>query len=1069
MGVSRKSTDRYVSLHSHSTFSYGDGFGPVKDHVERVANLGGQALALTEHGNVSSWAQLEKAAKKAGIKPIFGLEGYMAPPKQKRKFHQTILAMNQKGHRNLNQIVGRSWSEGFYQWPTIHGDMLTDHEAGLIVTSGCADSHLSCTLLGGKSLGDKRDVASQDDMRNAEILVRKYKEIFGDRYYLETQRFPGLARTRVLNPAFAELSRRTGVPLVATADVHYPMPEENELQKILHAAHRGSSVIAVESGWEYDILLTYPKSDAEVFTDLINTGLSKSEAWAAILATEEIAGRCNVELPKNEAIRFPTPKGVPARDLVWEWLREGWAYRFPDNATMQTRSDDYAARVKYEMELIVAKDYPDYFLVVADAVKYAKDHGIPVGPARGSAAASLVCYLLRITEVDPMQFPTMVFERFIDHGRSDLPDIDLDFSDDRRHEVIEYLVRTYGYDRVANIGNFTRYLGKLAINDVARVHQVPSADAEAIKQVIIERSGGDSRFDSTLADTIDMFPAAREALERNPMLKYALSLEGNMRGMSVHAAGVVLSNRPIADTCAMYTRETKGGDPRQVLAYDKKDAEYLGMLKMDFLGLSTMGMIGIVLDMIGMDLADLYRVPLTDQPTLDAFRAGDVVGIFQFEGRATRIVNAAVQPEHFMHLADINALSRPGPLFSGMTQMYADVRHGRSEPDHLHPMVWKYTQHTYGQIVYQEQVLSIIRELGGFPVAAIGDIRRIISQKLGEAQFQGMFEEFVKGAAKHNVDRQLATRIWKFMVTSATYSFNIAHCVSYSMLAFWCMWLKKNYPVEFYAAQLRKVGDNKIAREYKRPRLMNDAVKKGLAIGPPHPEKSGLSWNPEGTVIRAGFIQMPGIGAATAGNILQYRENFGLNDWSALQAVKGIGEATITKINEFCADPDPFDIELTARTLDKIRDGIRYKQRGYRGLPMPTHRSDTIPRDVPRGEHRRVTWMGVVRAVEHKDLIEDQRARTGATVDEILAGLKDPHLIKFCTLHCYDDGDDDVFLRFNRWQFPKFKELIAEIVPGEDVVIAIGKKRQGFGVSVAVDTLIVIPPEESEELDESDV
>lgn len=1068
MGISKKYTKRFVALHSHSTFSYGDGFGKVGEHVARVADLGGSALALTEHGNVSSWVQLEKEAAKAGIKPIFGLEAYAAPPKVRQKFHQTILAETPEGLRNLNRIVGRSWAEGFYQWPTVHGEMMAEHAEGLIMTSGCADSLLSCTLLGGKSLGERRDRASTFDMANAEKVVRRFQSMLGDGYYLEVQRFPGLERARTLNPAFAELSRRTGVPLVATADVHYPYGSQNEMQKILHAAHRGGTVDSVEAGWEYNILLTYPKSDYEIYTELIATGLTPHEAWTAICNTGEIADRCNVVLPKNESLRYPLPDGWTSLELVWEWLREGWRYRYPDNPTMQARERAYAERLHYEMELIDSKDYNDYFLMVADAVRFAKEDGIPVGPARGSAAASLVCYLLRITEVDPLQFPSMVFERFIDVSRKDLPDIDLDFADDRRQEVVDYLVRKWGADRVANIGNFVGYKGKNSVVDVARVYNIPKHAEDAVKAVILERSGGDSRADDTLADSIAMFPSAQAAVDAYPKLKYAQELEGNMRGMSVHAAGIVLSNAPISDTCAMYTREVKG-QPRRVLAYDKKDGEYLGMLKMDFLGLSTMGMIGIVLDMIGMKLADLYRVPLDEPKTLEAFRRGDVVGIFQFEGRATRLVNAGVVPDHFMHLADINALSRPGPLFSGMTAQYMEVKHGRAEADHLHPLVWKYTQNTYGQIIYQEQVLQIVREVGGFPVERIGDIRRIISQKLGEASMVGMFQDFLDGAKRlHGIDEGLATRIWKFMVTSATYSFNVAHCISYSMLGFWCQYLKQHYPREFYAAQLQKVGDDKKARENRRPRLLNDAVKNGFHILPPHPKLSARTWAPDLSDpkgVRAGFLQIPGVGATTAGAMVRLQddwETFPAADdlgWQDFVQVKGIGPTTIDKIQDFAEKDDPFEIELTAKVLDEIRNGIKRRKSGYKGLPTPTHRSHEIPRDRDCD----VIWMGVVRKIEYKDLIEDERARSGDSVEEIRKRTKDPHLVKSCTLHCYDDGDDDVYIRISRWNFPRFKAMVENIVPMSDVVIAYGRKRSSFGVSLQLQRLIVIQPDDEEE------
>lgn len=313
--VNPKKKMRYVSLHSHSTFSYGDGYGTVEEHVRRVASLGMNALALTEHGNTSSHAQLEKECKKHGIKPIFGCELYEAPTdvnardgspiKTRKKYHQTVLAADENGYQNLNRIVTASWRDHFFQWPTTTSRLLKEYSDGLVVLSGCADSLLSCTLLGGKEQGDKRLEYTKKHFEDARRVIEWYQELFGERYFLEVQRFPGLDRTCVLNPAFAELSRITGARLAASSDVHYPLPEHNDMQRILHAAHRGGTVESVDAEWEYDILLTYPKSDKEIFRNLVATGLSESEAKDAITATRDISRMCNVELPKNEPIKYP--------------------------------------------------------------------------------------------------------------------------------------------------------------------------------------------------------------------------------------------------------------------------------------------------------------------------------------------------------------------------------------------------------------------------------------------------------------------------------------------------------------------------------------------------------------------------------------------------------------------------------------------------------------------------------------------------------------------------------------------------------------------------------------------
>lgn len=1036
-------------MHSHSTFSYGDGFGLPREHVARVAELGGNALALTEHGNVSSHAQLEQAANKAGIKPLFGCELYTAADRNRRKWHLTVIAENETGYQNLMRLVSRSYAEGFYFWPTVSGDMLAEHSEGLIVTSGCADSLLACDLLGGKGRELHED---RPDMDGALRTVRRFKRLFGDRYYLEVQAFPELARTRTLNAAYAALSDKSGVPLVATADVHYPYPDDNELQKVLHAALRAGTgtVEAAEASWEYNIRLTYPTSDAVLVERLTGTGLSQRCAEEALRNTELIADRATVTLPKAEMLRYPTPVGQTNQELIWEWLRAGWKFRRQFNKRLRHEEQAYVDRLKYEMEIITGKDFIDYFLMLSDVVRFAKDAGIPVGPARGSAAASLTCYLLRITEVDPLQFPQMVFERFIDTTRADLPDVDLDFADDRRDEIRQHLIRRWGRDNVGNIGNFTRYRGKNSVNDVARVYQIPKYEAETVNGLIVERSGGDSRFDASLEDTITMFPQAAAVFERHPELNAAVRLEGNYRGLGVHAAGIVVSSRPITDVTAVYQR-TVGADKRvvDVLAVDKYDAAYLNLLKADFLGLKTMGMIDTALQDIGMTLNDLYNIPLDDKETLAAFRRADVVGIFQFEGRATRLLCRSVEPDNFMHLSDINALSRPGPLFSGAANAYVEIKHGRDKPEHLHPIVDKYVGPTYGQIIYQEQVLNIIREMGGFPVAKVSFIRRVISQKYGEQQFNTVLQDFIAGAAKHGVDEKLATKIWKLMVTSATYSFNVAHSISYSMIGFWSQWLKQHYPSQFYAAHLSKINADKDGRP-KIARLIKDADRHGVDVRGPDLHQMTHTWsaNPAKHVVRAGLTQIPGIGVKMAEPIMAAGP---YETWKDLLRVKGIGPKKIELIRGFAEEDDPFGVLRPGQILNRIRKEL-YPGNEL-GLLVPTHRSDDID---PNADKLRLVWMGFVLQRNYQDYIENQRSRTGEEIEEIIARMKQKDKVTSCVLRCADDGDEDVYLRFNRFDFPRFAAALEGLTIG-DVVIARGVKHHaGFGISVAVKQLQVL-------------
>jgi DNA polymerase-3 subunit alpha len=1025
----------------------------------RAADLGMDAMALTEHGNVSSHVPLEKYGLQYGIKTIFGLEGYTAPSNMRdmgnrSKWHLTLLASDQEGYRNLMRLTTRSWAEGFYQWPTISGEMLAEHNEGLIVLSGCSDSHLACTLLGGKG----RDKGSEHD---ANRLIQQYKDLLGDRYYLEVQAFPELQRTHAINGWYAAAARRHGIPLVATSDVHYPFAADNEMQVILHTASRGGSTVeATAAEWEYDIPLTLPTSDAFITKRLLGTGLSRRDVEGSIATTRQISDRCIVTLPKADRLKFPLPSGYSsAEELIWDWLRRGWEYRSIGNRELRRQESKYLARMRYEMDLILQKDYVDYMLMLSEAVVWAKDRGIAVGPARGSAAASLVVYLLRITEIDPLPFPNMLFERFIDLNRTDLPDIDLDFDDERREELTEHMVEMYGADHVGNVGTFTKYRGKNSLGDVARVNGIDHIAILPVKALIVERSGGDSRADSSLQDTIDLFPQAKAVFDEFPVLYKSFRLEGNYKGMQTHASGLVISNDPLTDNVATYTRETGTGKHkkiRQVLSVDKHDAEYLNLLKADFLGLSTMGMIGRCLRMIGMSLDDLYLEcsTLDDPRVIESFRNNDVTGIFQFGGGATRVVNNDVKPDNFLELCDINALSRPGPLHSGTTNDYIAVKWGRKEPDFFHERINEITVHTKHQIIYQEQILQIIKELGGLGWAHIQEIRKIISLKKGEGAFNERKQDFIDGCMETNgINEELAVAIWNRLVTAGQYAFNASHCVSYSMLAYWCMWFKVYHPLAFYSNQLVKDSDNQYW-------LLRDAIKHGIKILPPNVNRSDVEWTPTGPkTIRGGFAQVPGIGQALGEVIVNDRRAMGPFDgWGDLIRVKGIGSSKMTMIREMAESDDPFNIYVVDQALAEIRAGLKRGDFGPR--PYPTVRASEIPTDATR--NLPLVWIGVPQSRNPQDIVEDERARTGMEMEEIEKTMKRPDLRKKMAVVAVDDSDETVYLRFSRWTFPKFEKALWNLELGKDVVLVKGKRlSMVMGRNVQVEQMWIFKAEEA--------
>lgn len=1051
---------QFVNLHHHTTMSYGDGFMQPEDHMRAIAELGYPAGAVTEHGNVSSHVRWEKAGKEHGVKPIFGVELYCATddPRGQIKNHLTVVAETQEGYSNLLRLVSTSW-ENFQYVPTTTPEMLERFSPGLIVLSGCLGGRLATEVLGGKVSGEKK----RPDLRAGGRVIEWFKEVFPGRYYLEVMPHPTLEKQRRYNVLLARLAERHGVPLVATLDCHYPAPGDQDMYPVIHAIKRGgkgNTVEAQSQGWEYDIMLA-PQHPRAIYRSLRATGLGRGQASAAMASTLEIAERCSVEIPKFQDLHFPSRKD--AAELLRQWTRRGWAYRGFDKLPPALRRK-YRRRARYELDLIILKGFENYFLVVSDVVRWAKNNGIPVGPARGSAAASLVCYLLRITEVDPMEFPNLIFERFIDLNRHDLPDIDLDFDDEQRHRIRGYLVSKYGAERVGNIATFAKWRGKNSLDDIARVYKIPPFEVEAVKEMIIERSSGDLRGNSTIEDSIAMFPKVKSIVDKYPHLLKAQRLEGNVKMISVHAAGLVIANEPLTNGVAVYTREdSKTKERASVLSIDKYDADYINALKLDALGLTTMGMIRRCLEMIGMTLEELYSVPRDVEAVFEAFRRNEVIGIFQFDGRAMRSVNREVKPDNFAEVCDINALARPGPLHSGAAAEYIQVKHGRKKALHLHPVVDEITKHTNYQIVYQEQILRVVRELGNFTWEEAATIRKLISKKQGEQAFNRMQELFLKGCRVNKVPEQNALKIWKQLVTAGAYAFNAAHCVSYGMLAYWTMWLKVNHPLEFYCAALQKYDP-----KTKGFDLLKEASARSIPILPPHPARSDATWSVDRKAegLRAGFSQIDGIGLKTAETMVAWRREARIIaggdprpalDWHGFTQVRGIGDATMKKVEEFVRQEDPFGINLMGHTLGKVRRWLWEHGEGHM-LPMPNSKSEDVPYEAKPGTH---VWLGVVRDRNLKDLYELHRSRTGEELDP--STVTEPQHINWCVVTGEDEtGPLTVTVHRYRGLYEKYKDRLWGMNPKRDMLLVRGSKRREYRRALYAEQLWIVNTETME-------
>lgn len=1080
---------KFVSLHGHTSFSTGDGHGSPQEHVDRVKELGMKAMAITEHGSVSSHVQIEQAAKKAGIKPIFGLEAYVANPGSKPKFHQTILAMNQQGYVNLNRLVTNSYikkdnGEGFYMKPTVNLDSLFDKKKteGLIILSGCASSMLACTIAGGKGLGEeltKEEIekgAHWSNFAQAMELVDMYQETFGDRFYLEVQRFHDYHKTVAVNQVLERIWEKTQIPMVATADVHYPRFEDWDANQLANAIGWNTTVEALENGArKYDSKpgQTYPTSDKEMAKDLMKAGVSKRNAVESVLNTRKVAKRCNVELPKTDPVRFSESDGTDeqAQKLLKQAIKDGIRYRQETDPRFKkrfkTRRKDYAQRIKKELKTILPKGFSDYFLINKQIIGWAKDNGIVVGPGRGSAAGSVICYLLRLTEVDPIEFPEMVFERFLDPGREDDPDIDTDYQDDRRNEVFDFARSVYGEANVGNIGNFSRYRGKSAVKAAAKALKIPASAANDFSEYISEAPFGDPREFLTAYDAEEAFPEAKEIANKYPSLRRAYKLEGDMRTLGIHAAGMVLSNRPISDTCAIYSKEKTNGDRAEVIAYDKRDAAYLKMLKLDCLGLSTMTIVSDVLEMLDgkLTLEELYALPRNDEKVLKGFAEDKLTGIFQFEGRATRTIVKQIfsntdKIPTFMQLADMNALSRPGSLSSGMTAQYVRVERGE-EPKSIHPLVDEILADSNGCLVYQEQVMKIGQAVGGLDDHEIGRLRKIIGAKQAGGAFDEFWKKFRDGAAeKHGMEEAMAREIWDYMAASASYLFNVAHAICYALVAYWTMYLKVYYPAEFYAACLRNAAKKGKTKGKADPQLiiLQEAVKEGLSIYPPRPTLSRVSWwpNTKRTGVQAGFMQIPKVGPKVAERMNNIREeNFSKVDpwvtWDFYVDKKiGFGAKAAETARELEAKSDPFDIGLTSDAVATVLEAIN---NGETGLDMPDATAETIPSQS--GET--VTYVGHVITVKRIDVIGEMRKRDNLTTEEVLEKLKHPEKATKAKIICTDQTGGEVHVNISRFDYPKLKSEIDEIDEDKTFVIhTIGNASSDFGPAIQGSTLTAI-------------
>ncbi len=848
----------FIHLHLHTEYSLLDGACRVDELLDQASRRKIPALAVTEHGNMFSSVIFHDKARKKGIKPILGCETYVAIGSRlsrggtigESNNHLVLLAENDEGFHNLIRLVSTAYTEGFYYRPRIDKELLAQHAKGLIGLSSCLKGEIPANL-------------RADQEQRAIAAAATYRDILGPgNFFLEMQ-YQGIDDQRVVNAGLQRVAQALDLPLVCTNDVHYLNREDFKAHDILLCIGTGKTVHDTER-MRYHGDQFYLKSPDEM-------ALIFGEFPEAMANTVRIAERCNVDLGKtvHQLPEFDVPDGHTLDGYFERIVWEGFERRRPRlEAAGQLRHtiEEYKARVAYEIAMITRMKYAGYFLIVWDFIRYAREHGIPVGPGRGSAAGSVVAYCLRITDVDPLQFD-LIFERFLNPERVSMPDIDIDFCERRRGEVIEYVTRKYGRENVAQIITFGTMKARAVVRDVGRALDIPYADVDKVAKQI------PPTLDMTLDKALEQNPALRD-LETGDarireLLEVARRLEGLSRHASVHAAGVVIAPRPIIEYAPLH----KTARDEITTQWGMKEIERIGLLKMDFLGLSTLTLLHDAVAEIERTtgtIIDLAALPLNDAKTFELFSAGQTLGVFQFESAGMREILRKARPQRLEDLIALNALYRPGPLRGGMVDDFINRRHGRVEVKYELPQLEPVLRETYGVIAYQEQVMRIANEVAGFTLGEADLLRKAMGKKDVEVM-QAQRQKFLDGAVARGVERRKAAELFDLMEKFAGYGFNKSHSTTYALVAYQTAYLKANYPAHFMAALLTIESQN----TPKLAMYLGECRELGVPVLPPDINSSELAFTvtPEG--VRFGLGAVKNVGESAVLSLLEVRRREG--------------------------------------------------------------------------------------------------------------------------------------------------------------------------------------------------
>jgi DNA polymerase-3 subunit alpha len=850
----------FVHLHLHSDFSLLDGAIQIKQLTQRAQELGARAVAVTDHGNMYGALSFYNQMKGSGIKPIVGMEAYIARGKhtdrgdaqgERGTNHIILLAKNLRGYHNIAKLSSLAFTEGFYYKPRIDKELLAKHSEGIVALSACLSGVPSSLLL-----TDRFDEAARQ--------ATEFQDILGKgNYYLEVQNHGLDEETRTVIPGMLELSKKTGIPLAATNDCHYLLRDDWRAHDILVCIGAGKTVNE-KRGLKYKEGEFYFRSAKEMWL------LFGKDIPDALLNTVAIAEMCELELPKgeNHLPEYRVPEGETTDSYFAKMARAGLEQRWAaikDRPDRKCDLDDYRRRLEEEITVITNMGFPGYFLIVWDFINYAKKSSIPVGPGRGSAAGSLVAYCLKITDIDPLQYD-LLFERFLNPERVSMPDIDIDFCVRGRQQVIDYVADYYGRDHVSQISTFGTMASKAAIKDVGRALEMPYAEVDKIAKMIPPPVRGRN---VSIEDAIKQNQDLKKAIDSDPRVKdvieIAKRLEGCSRHASVHAAGVVISPKPLHELVPI----SKTARDEITTQYAMADLEKTGMLKMDFLALTTLTIIDDCLKSIERETGerlDLAKIPLDDKAALQLFAEGKTEAIFQFESDGMKDICRRLKPDGLEDLSALNALYRPGPIDSGMVDDFIDRRHGKKKVRYDFAELKEVMGNTLGICVYQEQLMAVFQKLAGYSLGEADLVRRAMGKKKRE-ELDKHKEKFLKQATERGHDHARLEKLWHSFEGFADYAFNRAHSFAYGYLAYQTAYLKAHFPTHFWAAVL----SNELNNTAKVVKYINEARGQGIQILPPDVNASLDNFTASGNSIRFGLAAIKGIGQSAVSCVIEAR------------------------------------------------------------------------------------------------------------------------------------------------------------------------------------------------------